>query len=163
MHTSYNYAHNWDTSSFPEEQINERNERKVKKRYKNVNGKRKFVIKTGLLLFAYAMILVYFCIQSATLGYQIVDLDNSIQNLENSNKRLEYQIAQKTSLQKVEKIAGKELGMYKPDTTSELEVAYQAQPTQAKNGQKTVTQAKSAEKSLDKLYNALLHLAQKDI
>lgn len=100
----------------------------IKRTYTRVNGKRLFVIKSAVLLFAYALVLVYLCIKSATLGYQIVELQKQIENLETANKRMEYRIASQTSLQRVEKVAVKELGMYKPDDSSVFQIAAQTEP-----------------------------------
>ncbi|MEN6461219.1 MAG: hypothetical protein ABFC94_07625 [Syntrophomonas sp.] len=134
----------------------------VRKTYKKVNTKKRFVIKAGVLLFIYALVLVFFCIKSAALGYQILALENSIQEIETANKQMEYQIAQKSSLQRIEKVAAKDLGMYKPAVNEDVAVKAQPQSVNVANRQDTMTPAKTAEKPLNKLYSALLVLAQKD-
>jgi cell division protein FtsL len=134
----------------------------VRRTYTRVNGKRVVVVKAAVLLFAYALVLVYLCIKSATLGYQIVDLEKQIDNLETSNKRIEYQIATETSLQRVEKVAVKELGMYKPDTSSVLQIAAQPEPvktTEASGG--TVSKQHTAGSSiLQKTYQTIAKMSR---
>lgn len=153
---SYNNAPDW------EDLKTESNVRMVRKTYKKVNTKRRFVIKAGVLLFIYAIVLVFLCMKSAALGYQILALENNIQQIETSNKQLEYQIAQKSSLQRIEKVAVKDLGMYTPDANEEVAVEAQPQTVNIAKHQNPVPQSKTAEKPLDKVYNALLLLAQKD-
>lgn len=155
---SYNYSTDWEaTSSKPEISV-----RTARKTYKKVNSKRKFVIKAGVALFLYALALVFFCIKSAALGYQIVALENNIQQIETSNKQMEYQIAQKSALPRIEKIAVKDLGMYKPELNENVDVEAQKQSVNIADRQNTVAQTKTAEHPLNKVYNALQVLAQND-
>jgi cell division protein FtsL len=153
----YKYSTNWEPLS-PKPETNVRT---VRKTCKKVNTKRKFVIKAGASLFIYALVLVFFCMKSSSLGYQIVALENNIQQIETSNNRMEYQIAQKSSLQRIEKIAAKDLGMYKPGTNEDIAVESQQQSVTA-NRQNPISQSKIAEKPLNKVYSALQLLAQKD-
>ena len=59
-------------------------------------------IKLSVIVFAYALLLVYLCIKSATLGYEIVGLENEINKLNTENNRMEYAIAQNSSLNIIE-------------------------------------------------------------
>jgi|GEM_PF-5021896 len=72
-----------------------------------------FALKLGIVSFAFALLLVFLCTRTATLGYQIVHLEEEISQLEEANKRLEYEIAEKSSLSWVEQVASNELGMKK--------------------------------------------------
>jgi hypothetical protein len=81
---------------------------------------------------------------SSSLGYKIERLEKEIQNLETSTYRMEYQIAQKTSLDRVSQIATTDLGMYKPDSSKSIAMAVKAEPI---NISSTVTST-TAEKSM---------------
>lgn len=134
MIQAQSYARNVNSFDIPDQQARTTT---IKRTYTRVNGKRLFVIKSAVLLFAYALVLVFLCIKSATLGYQIVGLQKQIENLETANKRMEYQIASQTSLQRVEEVAVKELGMSKPDDSSMLQIAAQTEPVKKAELSKT--------------------------
>lgn len=131
--------------------------RMVRRTYSSYNAKRAFVIKTGIILFAYALLLVYLCIKSATLGYQIVDLQKQINTLETDNKRIEYQIANATSLERVEEYAVKELGMCKPEADSMLQIAARPEITRAADSTHNLSQEQTttANKPLAKFYQTI--------
>lgn len=135
---------------------------RVKRTYTRVNGKRLFIIKTGILLFGYALVLVYLCIKSATLGYQIVDLQKQINNLDTHNKRIEYQIASHTSLQRIEELAVKNLDMYKPDASSMLQVAVQSKPAKTASLSQTMPskQSSTGVNTLHKVYKNIAVMAR---
>ena len=121
----------------------------------------------SIIAFAYALLLVYLCIKSATLGYEIVSLENEIQRMETSNKRMEYAIAQKTSLDVIEKRASEELGMLSPG--SEMSYAVAATILMEKEDIADTTLPKAAannnindEKPLEKLYASLILLTEKN-
>src|ERR1035437_3966504 len=93
-----------------------------------VNYNRKLYIKSACIVFGYALLLVFLCMKSATLGYQIEKLDLDVQNIETANQRLDYQIAEKSSLASVEQVATVQLGMYKPDSKSTLAMEVKTEP-----------------------------------
>lgn len=150
------YSNNWDIESLyrPVPQV-----RKVRRTYRKSNPKGKFFVKATAALFAYALILVYLCIKGATLGYQIVALENEIQQLETSNRRIEYSIAEKCSLDYVE-AAALHLGMEK--ASQSIAVAVLPEPvviTENNNG----SPSQAEENTLNKLYNNILMLAHNNL
>lgn len=156
------YARDWRAADFDDITTGSR---VVRKTVYKVNNKRKLLIKLGLVLFGYALLLVYLCIKSATLGYQIETLQADIQNIQTANNRLDYQIAEKSSLARVEQVAIADLGMYKPDDKASIPV----EVTEDQTGSVQVASAPAAadenktlsQKILNTMYNSLSHLAQK--
>lgn len=153
-------AREWQRYSMPEVPIRQT---RVKKTVIKVNHKRKLYIKCACLGFGYAMLLVTLCIKSATLGYQIEKLEADIQNLETANHRLDYQIAAKTSLNRVEWFASSQLGMYKPissEKAASLAMEVKSQPiTVASNsGSQPVTSL--SQKLINTMYSSWSRLAQ---
>lgn len=138
----------------------------VKKNYKTktVYNKRSIVIKSGMIFFLFAVLLVFLCIKSATLGYQINSLEKDIANLETENKRLGYSISQKTSLARIERIAMSELGMNKSNVSNGIAVA--AVNNKVNNvsvEEKDINDSNStiSKKPLKKVYDNLVTLAKK--
>ena len=150
------YSNNWDTESFfrPVPQV-----KKVRRTYRKSNPKGKMVFKAAVALFVYALILVYLCIKGAVLGYQIVALENDIQELETVNRRLEYSVAQKCYLDYVE-AAALQLGMEKASQGIAVAVLPDIEPVTINENTETPSQAEK--NPLNKLYSNLLMLAQKN-
>lgn len=132
------YARKWEEAYIPSTPVvNLQTE--VRPSYRKISISRSLVIKTILFLFAYALLLVYLCIKSSTLGYQIVNLENSIASLESANHSLECSIAQQTSLRRIEMIATRDLGMHRSvqaatvcmNVPNALNVAQKGSPAQA--------------------------------
>ncbi|MDD4802420.1 MAG: hypothetical protein PHF24_05700 [Syntrophomonas sp.] len=139
--------------------------KKVKRTTIKVNHIRKILVKGGIFIFGYALILVFLCISSATLGYRIEKLEKDVLSLETANNRIEYQIAQKTSLDRVEQVASKELGMYKSDDNRSIAMKVNNEPINIAQNL-AITEIASDEqilsqKILRKIYSSLSHLAQK--
>lgn len=162
VQAGYDYSRHWE-----EPVVNRQPQvRRVKKTYKVVNFKRKMLVKFVIFAFVYALILVYLCIKSATLGYQIVALEKELENYEAANARLQYAIQEACSLEKVEQIAMNELGMYKPD--KHLVIAYSAPMVAIQDNEENDNQEinnvalESQDKPLYKLYTNLLLLAEKN-
>jgi cell division protein FtsL len=152
------YARDWETFQIPEPAVTAR---KIRKTTVKVNYKRKKYIKMGFAVFGYALILVFLCMSSSSLGYKIERLEKEIQNLETSNYRMEYQIAQKTSLDRVSQIAITDLGMYKPDSSKSIAMAVKAEPINISSTVTSTTAEKSmSQKLLLKVYSSLSRLAQ---
>jgi cell division protein FtsL len=153
------YARDWNLYNVPETVNNQKTMRKTT--YK-VNHKRKLIVKSIALIFGYALILVFLCKASATLGYQIEKLEQDVQGLETATYRLDYAIAEKSSLDRVESIATKELGMTKPDSASSIKMETKSEAVQVANVNENSTDSKSvSQKFLNKMYDSLSQLAQK--
>jgi len=133
----------------------------IKKTVHKVNNKRKLFIKTGFSIFGFSLLLVFLCIKSATLGYQIENLEKDIQGLETANHRLEFQIAEKSSLARVAQVAVADLGMYKPDSKTSIAMDVKAEPIQVASVAATTTDDKNiSQKVLNIMYSSLSRLAQ---
>jgi cell division protein FtsL len=160
VQAAYNYTNT--SLARPLEQP-EQQERRLRKVRRKKNIRERMVVKIGIFIFCYALLLVFLCTSGASLNYQVISLEKDIEGLQTSNSRLEYEIAQGTSLDQIEKAAGKDLGMHKPDLklsmvapVSKTEqvtppVQVQAQP-----------QSQSDQGTLEKIYSALLMLADKN-
>ena len=151
-------ARDWKTSDLPEPITRGRI---VRKTVHKVNNKRKLYIKTAFLFFSFALLLVFLCNMSSTLGYQIEQLNVDIQSLQTANNRLDFQIAEKSSLDRVERVAVSDLGMYKPDSKTSIAVEFKAQPVQVASLAVTTPDDKNiSQKILNKMYSSLSRLAQ---
>ncbi len=125
------------------------------------NQHRKLLVKAGLFLFAYAVMLVFLCAKSASLGYEIENMNKEISKLTTANHRLEYQIASYSSLSRIEKIAVTELGMQRADLSHSIAVKVEPKPVQVASRQPE--NANLSEKPLYKIYTSLSHLAQNSL
>lgn len=138
---------------------------KIKRVYKKTKSPKPTLIKVGLALFVYALLVVYLCIKASTMGYEIVRLEKDIDKLQTANHMLEFRIAEQISLDRVEMLATTQLGMCKPDISRSIAVTAQkpepinlaSQPSASDNSRKT----KIGEKTLYKLYSNLMLLAEK--
>lgn len=153
----YDYSRYWEPSSIVEPRT-----KVIKKTYKKVNGKRKFVLKIAALAFIYALILVFICIKSATLGYQIISLEQDIKGYEASNNRLQYSIQENSSLDKIELMAVNDLGMNKPDNHMIVALSSNNSSLETENLVNEINISVIEEKPLYKLYSNLLILAEKN-
>lgn len=131
--------------------------KKVRRTVRKVDTRKSLIIKCSLGAFLVALCVVYLCIKSSTLGYQIVSLENDISRMETAQHQMEYRIAQKSNLQRIEAVAAKELGMVKPEKYSPFTVMVASKKETVKLAQ----QVKPAEeaKPLKKIYASLIHLA----
>jgi len=77
-------------------------------------NKTRLMFNITLFVLAFCAVGVVLYIHSALLGYQIVSIKNDIAKLENQNRRLEYDIAQLASLDRVQMEAERKLGMFRP-------------------------------------------------
>lgn len=144
--------------------IEEQPEQRIKRVYKKTNSRKTFLVKSGLALFVYALLVVYLCIKVSTMGYDIVRLEKDIDKLQATNHMLEFKIAEQISLDKVELLAATQLGMYKPDTSRSIAVAAQKPETVNLASVPTVSdnsKTNIGEKTLQKLYSNLMLLAEK--
>ncbi|MDD4170669.1 MAG: hypothetical protein PHQ94_00370 [Syntrophomonas sp.] len=150
-------ARDWEPANLP---VEPRTRIKGRRTVYKVNHKRKLYIKSTAIVFGYALILVFLCIKSATLGYQIDILQQDVQNIETSNQRIEYQIAERSSLARVEQVASAQLGMYKPDVTTSIAMDVQPEPVQVVAASTDATDDMSlSQVILNKMYNSLSRLA----
>lgn len=120
-------------------------------------------IKIGLILFVYAAFLVFLCMCSAMLDYQIHGLQKEISKLQTENKRLLYSIEQLSSLDRIERIATQELNMSKANWNNSYSIA--ALPSTVNNTQANEVSdtsfLKVSDKPMQKIYNTFLYLANK--
>ncbi len=158
VQAGYDYSRQWEPRIEEEPRA-----RRVKKTYKKVNIKRKVLIKLAGFAFIYGLVLVYICIKSATLGYQIVSLEQDLKNYEAANARLQYSIQESCSLDKVEQIAVSELGMSKPEKHVAVALSDPKVTIAPDNPDAEINTVSAAEeKPLYKLYTNLLLLAEKN-
>jgi len=127
---------------------------------RKVNQHRKIMVKCALVLFAYAVLLVFLCSKSAGLGYEIEGLNKEIQSLETDNHRMEYMIAQGNSLSRVEQIASNQLGMQKAEMNNSLAMEIESEPVKLATKSTNAASNKFSQKPLHKIYSSLSHLAQ---
>lgn len=125
-----------------------------------VNYRRKLYIKGACIVFGYALILVFLCMKSAAMGYQIEKLQLDIQSIETANHRLDYQIAEKSSLARVEQIAVSQLGMYKPQSQSALALEVKTEPVKVAAAMSSTQENSLSQRLLNRMYSSLSHLAQ---
>ena len=156
VQAGYDYSRYWEPSSAVEPKT-----KVVKKTYKKVNGKRKFALKLVALAFIYGLILVYICIKSATLGYQIISLEQDIKGYEASNNKLQYNIQENCSLDKIELMAVNDLGMSKPSNHMAVALSNNSS-SKLVNEDSEMNISATEEKPLYKLYSNLLILAEKN-
>ncbi|WP_054694535.1 hypothetical protein [Syntrophomonas palmitatica] len=154
-------ARKWDDDFHnPAANVNDRQYRRVKKKYKQVNPHKALLVRVSVFLFAYGLLIVFLCIKSATLGYQIVQLQNDIAKTEAANHKLEYSIAQQTSLKRVEMIASTQLGMY--PAKNQFQFTIEAPPKMQVAGRNLAAQpVEMGDKTLRSIYKNLRILAQK--
>lgn len=156
----YDYARPWEQADgFTPAARSRKQAKKV-----NPIGKilRRLFFKVGLVFFAYGIVLVYLTFQSASLGYQIVALEKDIERLQISSARLDYEIAQLSSLDSIETRAQQELGMKKPDMKMAMTIpASTLQAVKAEETQPADVKEEGPGKPLEKVYTALLFLADK--
>ena len=153
---AYNYSNSWQEKV--ELSVVEPRVRTIVKT--GTNQHRKILIKCGLFLFAYAVLLVFLCAKSASLGYDIEKLNKDINKVTTANHRLEYQIACYSSLSRIEKVAVAELGMQRADLNNSIAVKVESQPVQVASRKETTN---LSEKPLHKIYTSLSHLAQNSL
>ena len=120
----------------------------------------KVLVKLGLCAFVYGLVLVFLCLQAATLGYQIVQLEEDIRQLEASNQRLQYEIEKQVSLDYVENYALTHLGMYKPEEHIKVASVSAEKSGTAAEAPAPVVVSSNEEKTLHKIYASLVQLAE---
>lgn len=153
-------AREWYISPEPEKP---RTRIRVKRTVYKVNHRRKLIIKGAALVISYAFLLVFLCIKSATLGYQIGNLEQQVKDLETANNRLDYQISEKTSLGRVEWVAVTQLGMSKADQKTSLALEVKAEPLQVAAASASNSQGSTVSQKLwDMMYSSFAHLAQNE-
>lgn len=127
--------------------------------------RKKMVFKGIAAFFIYSVILVYLCVKSATLGYQIVSLEKDIHAVETENLRIRYLTENSCSLETVEKIAVTELKMIKPHDKINVALSpLEIKPVvseKVENNRVGVEEIGQTEKPLYKLYANLAFLADK--
>lgn len=138
-------------------------ERRVRKIHRKKHLRHRVLVKVGMVFFCYSLLLVYLCSAGAGLNYRVLSLEKDIESLQSSNARLEYEIAQGTSLEQIEKTAGTQLGMYKPDLAASIVApAAASQPVKPAAQARVKVQDTPKQGSLEKIYDALLILADQN-
>ena len=102
-----------------------------KKKQRTSVNKAGLFINLTVFIFAFAVIGVALYVHSALLGYEIVDLKKDITALENENKRIEYTIAELSSLERVQVEAETKLGMFRPQSENMVALQYEPPIAQA--------------------------------
>ncbi|ABI68139.1 hypothetical protein [Syntrophomonas wolfei] len=150
-----------DTPGAIQPELQSRQSRKIRRTYKKIDCKKTWLLKGGLFFFAWAILIVFLCITVSTMGYQIVGLEKDIERLQASNQRIEYEIAQKSSLDRIELLATKDLGMVKAEEDLNFAVVIPSE----RRGETAVKQDsvnvanRDQEKALKKIYDNLIRLA----
>ncbi len=161
IQAGYKYLPAWEEEAV----IEPRAKRIVKKvTKKKANKRRKLLGKLSIGLFVYGLLLVFLSIKSASLGYQILQIEKDIGGLQAANDRIEYQIAQMNSLPRIEAVAQNELNMYKPESTIEVAVFDRSYSSSQNSNQvatvdESLTPTHNEGGSLEKLYLSLMQLA----
>lgn len=155
VQVGYQYAKKWEMTE-PQQVPRAR---RVKKIYRKVSVG-KVLVKLGLFAFVYGLVLVFLCIKAATLGYQIVQLEEDIRQLESSNQRLQYEIEKQVSLDYVENYAITNLGMYKPEEHIKVASVSVEKSSTAAEAPAPVAVSSNEEKTLHKIYASLVQLAE---
>ena len=104
--------------------------------------------------------MVFLCSKSSMLSYDIINLKSDIASLETDNKRLAFQIQEKSSLERIAEIATTQLGMVKPDITKAY-ITDNIQPAQIPVTEENVEA--DQETAFQKLYASLKSLGDKAI
>lgn len=162
VQASYKYDESYWELPMPQEEVILGTQR-IKKIYRKKKTRRSMSVKIGLLMFCYALMLVFLCTKGSSENFKIVALEKDIASLEASNARLEYEIAQATNLSEVEKMASNELGMQKPDPklAKVVSTPQSGQVNQAASEQSSF-QDTAEPGFLAKIYSALLTLAERN-
>lgn len=140
-----------------------RQTRKIRRIYRKIDGKKTYLIKVGAFFFIWALLIVFLCINISTMGYRIVGLEKDIERLEASNQRIEYEIAQKSSLARIELLAKEDLGMIKAeeDLSFALLIPSEGRGETAVEPEAVHFAENDQEKTLKKIYDNLVRLASR--
>lgn len=139
-----------------------------KHRKSSINTRRRHIRRTlGITytrgvcyLVIYGILMVFLCSKSSMLSYDIINLKSDIASLETDNKRLAFQIQEKSSLERIAEIATTQLGMVKPDITKAY-ITDNIQPAQIPVTEENVEA--DQETAFQKLYASLKSLGDKAI
>ncbi len=88
-------------------------------------NKASLILNLTVFIFAFSVIGVFLYVHSALLGYEIVELKKEIATLENENRRIEYTIAELSSLDRVQVQAETKLGMFRPQPENVVALQYE--------------------------------------
>jgi len=111
--------------SFTEPEVVLPRQVKRKRRASIKKARARLLINLAVYAIAFAVIGVTLCVKSALMGYEIVELKREIARLESENSRLEYTIAELSSLERVQAEAEKRLGMFKPQPENMVALLYE--------------------------------------
>lgn len=155
VQAGYEYANSWEATGPKQETPRVR---RVRKTYRKVSiGK--LLFKVGIAAFAYGLVLVFLCLKASTLGYQIVQLETDIHQLESSNQRLQYEIEKKVSLDYIENYALTQLGMDKAQELIKVASTGTTPGDTAAVASNLVSVSQKEDQTLHKIYASLVQLA----
>lgn len=106
--------------------------RPVKRKRRNSvrEAKARLILNLAVYAIAFAVLGVTLCVKSALMGYEIVELKQEIAQLESENSRLEYTIAELSSLERVQAEAEQRLGMFRPQPENMVALLYEPRATE---------------------------------
>ncbi|MGI6452920.1 MAG: hypothetical protein ACOX0E_05555 [Syntrophomonadaceae bacterium] len=157
VQAGYDYARDLN-QSVPKTQTSQRI---IKRTIRKKQYGKAILFKAAVFLFIYAVLLVTLCVKGATLGYQIVALQQDVNNLQSVNLRLQYQIGASSSLERIEQIATAELGMVKANESFEYvcQLATATGEYEREGQQVTDRLVEKEEKPMEKIFSNLMLLA----
>ena len=128
--------------------------RPAKKKQRTSVKKANLMFNLVVFVIAFSVIGVALYVHSALLGYEIVELKNEIAALENENNRIEYTIAELSSLERIQAEAETKLGMFRPQVENMMALQYEPPVAEASHVE-TPTGTNPQAASLKKNYQVI--------
>ncbi|MCQ2560332.1 MAG: hypothetical protein MJ157_06495 [Clostridia bacterium] len=113
-----------DDYSLPQEDLVVR--RKVIRRVSQEHKARKALVRLILIFALLAGFMTYYTVQVITIGYQITQIENDLGNMQQSLKEMQEKVANLNSLENIEYIAIKKLGMFYPESKDIVKIKVHA-------------------------------------
>ncbi len=113
-----------DDYSLPQEELVVR--RKVIRRVSQEHKARKALIRLILIFALLAGLMTYYTVQVITIGYQITQMENDLDNMQQSLKEMQEEVANLNSLENIEYIAMEKLGMFYPENKDIVKIKVHA-------------------------------------
>ncbi|MGI6550267.1 MAG: hypothetical protein ACOX4Q_09605 [Syntrophomonadales bacterium] len=135
------------------------NPRPGKKKQRTTVKKANLMLNITVFILAFSIIGISLYLHSALIGYEIVELKADIKALENENKRIEYTIAELSSLERVQVEAETKLGMFRPQSENMVALKYEPPVTAVASVNENVgTEQQSASLKRDyQVISSILH------
>ncbi|MGE5422854.1 MAG: cell division protein FtsL [Ignavibacteriales bacterium] len=118
-------------------------------------SKPKIFTRLALFILILCIGFTFLHIQKSLMGYKIVELKKDIATLETDNKKLELQVAELSSLDRVQKVAEKRIGMYRPDENCMIAMAGEIQVVPVVNTVSKPTPEKQPMITMKSLYQGI--------